>query len=228
MRASIIQVVTASLLVCSGVVFGAELSDYEKTCLDLGFKKRTPAYGECVLELDKRSTDQQKQAERARVEQQRQAQEQQERQAAQQRQQQEQQHAARGDGTPDHQTCNKYGFVAGTASYAECRQRIDLARAQMAQKQAHYETEQAEYQRQKAAYQKKKEVDGWLKLSQFGFAMAAGTSPYASENIANAGRVVSGQAPIPPTRPQMQNYTITMPNGRMVNCNSVGNDIHCF
>ena len=128
MRTSIIQVVTASLLACSGAVFGAELSDYEKTCLDLGFKKRTPAYGECVLELDKRSTDQQKQAERARVEQQRQAQEQQERQAAQQRQQQEQQRAARGDGTPDHFTCAGFGFTAGTTPYAECRMRVSIAK----------------------------------------------------------------------------------------------------
>ena len=203
--------------------------------LDLGFKKRTPAYGECVLELDKRSTDQQKQAERARgeqqrqaQEQQRQAQEQQERQAAQQHQQQEQQRAARGDGSPDHQTCYKYGFVAATAPYGECRQRIDLARAQMAQKQAQFEVEQAEYEKQKAAYQKKKEVDGWLKLSQFGFAMAAGTSPYASENMANAGRVVSGQAPIAPTRPQIQNFTLMLPGGRTMNCNpGLGNNIDC-
>ena len=239
MRTSIIQVVHASLLVCSGAVYGADLSEYEKTCLDLGFKKRTPAYGECVLELDKRSTDQQKQSERARgdqqrqaQEQQRQAQEQQERQVTLQRQQQDEQRAtqlaARGDGSPDHQTCYKYGFVPGTTHYGECRQRIDLARADISQKKAQFEAEQAEYEKQKAAYQKKKEVDGWLKLSQFGFAMAAGTSPYASENIANAGRVVSGQAPIAPTRPQIQNYTITMPNGRMVNCNSVGNNINCF
>jgi hypothetical protein len=137
MRTSIIKVVLASLLVCSGAVYGAGLADYEKTCLDLGFKKRTPAYGECVLELDKRSTDQHKQGELARVEQQRQAQEQQrqaqeqqERQAAQQRQQrqqQEQQRAARGDGTPDHSTCAGFGFIAGTAPYADCRMRVSFA-----------------------------------------------------------------------------------------------------
>ena len=235
MRTSIIEVVTASLLICSNVVFGAELSDYEKTCLDLGFKKRTPAYGECVLELDKRSTDQQKQAERARVEQQRQAQEQQERQAAQQRQQQEQQRAARGDGTPDHQTCNKYGFVAGTAPYAECRQKIDLARREAAQKQAAYELELKRYEAEKerheqqvAEYEKEKERQRGLAMMRFGAALMSGTSPYASENFANAGRASLGLPPIAPSRPQIQNYTITTPGGRMVNCNSVGNDIHCF
>ena len=120
MRTSIIKVVLGSLLVCSGAAYGAGLTDYEATCLDLGFKKRTPAYGECVLELDKRSTDQQKQGERARVEQQ-------ERQAAQQRQQQEQQRVARGDGTPDHSTCAGFGFTAGTTPYAECRMRVSIA-----------------------------------------------------------------------------------------------------
>lgn len=31
-----------------------DLSSYEKTCSDIGFKKETTAYGECVLELDRR------------------------------------------------------------------------------------------------------------------------------------------------------------------------------
>ena len=172
MRNSIIQVVTASLLVCSGAVFGAELSDYEKTCLDLGFKKRTPAYGECVLELDKRSTDQQKQAERARVEQQRQAQEQQQRQAAQQRQQQEQERAAQGDGTPDHQTCRGYGVILGTPQYSDCRLKLDITRRELEQRRAEMEAASKRESDRIAAEQKKERsahLDKAFKaMSEFG------------------------------------------------------------
>ena len=51
MRYLIVEVVLASLLFFGGAAaFGAEVSEYEKACLDLGFKKRTPAYGECVLD----------------------------------------------------------------------------------------------------------------------------------------------------------------------------------
>lgn len=224
MRTSIIQVVLASLLACSGAVYGAELSDYEKTCLDLGFKKRTSAYGECVLELDKRSTDQQKQAERARGAQQRQTQE-----------QQELQRAARGDGSPDHQTCAGFGFVAGTTPYSECRMRISIAKREAQQRQAsfdaeqqRYETERQEYEAKVAEQKKQKQVDAWLKASQFFFALGSGQSPNFSENVANAGRVVSGQPPMPPRRPQMQNFTITSPSGRLTTCTTMGNHVDCF
>ena len=77
MRTSAVKVVLVVLGSLSTACYGAGLADYEATCLDLGFKKRTPAYGECVLELDRRATGDQKQVERHRVDQQRQAQEQQ-------------------------------------------------------------------------------------------------------------------------------------------------------
>ena len=223
MRTSIIQVVLASLLACSGAVFGAELSDYEKTCLDLGFKKRTPAYGECVLELDKRSTVDMKLADRQRAEQQRQAQEQQR--AA----------AARGDGSPDHQTCAGFGFVAGTTPYSDCRMRISIAKREAQQRQAAFEADQQRYVAERREYDAKvaeqkrqREVDGWLKASQFFFALGAGQSRNFSENAANAGRVVSGQPPLPPTQPQIQNFTITGPSGRMTSCTAMGNHVNCF
>jgi hypothetical protein len=63
---------------------------------------------------------------------------------------------------------------------------------------------------------------------KFGLSLAGGTSPHASENFANAGRESLGMAPIQPTRPQVQNFTITNPAGRMTNCTVVGNNINCF
>ena len=86
MRTSTIKVALVVLGSLGTACYGAGLADYETTCLDLGFKKRTPANGECVLELDRRGTADQKQVERHRADQQRQAQEQQQRERVQEQQ----------------------------------------------------------------------------------------------------------------------------------------------
>ena len=206
--------VTAVLLAAlGGHAFAVGLAEHEAMCADLGFKKRTPAYGECVLELDRRaSTEKGK--------------------AVQQVRQQEQQ---RGDGTSEHQTCNRFGFVVGTPPYADCRLKIDIAKQDQERKQADYEAEQRRYEAEQrrydervAAYEREKEKRASLALMRFGFALMGGTSPNASENFANAGRESLGMAPVPPTRPQFQNFSITDPSGRRTNCTVLGNNINCF
>ena len=228
MRTRLIKTVGVFFLLASANIFAADLSSHEQTCADLGFKKRTPAYGDCVLELDRRGRTQSnsqaaQEAERQREEQQRQAQEQQR--AA----------AARGDGSPDHQTCAGFGFVAGTTPYSDCRMRIAIAKREAQQRQAafeadqqRYEAERREYDAKVAAQERQRKVDAWLKSAQFFSALGAGQSRNFSENAANAGRIVSGQPPLPPTQPQIQNFTITGPSGRMTSCTAMGNHVNCF
>ncbi len=243
MRTSIVQV--ATLLCFSGAVFGADLSSYEATCVELGFKKRTPAYGDCVLELDRRSTDQQKQADLLRIDQQRQAEQQ--RQADQQRQEQQRQEqqrqaqqrqeqqraselAARGDGTPDHKTCNGYGFQAGTNPYAECRMKLDMARRDIERKQVAYEEDSRRYQEQVAAYEKEQERKKNMRLLEFSARLMGTTSPSFSQSVGNAAAATLGIAPIAPQRPAIENYTITMPGGRMTSCTYIPStrNMNCF
>jgi len=228
MRTPIIKVALVALGLLGGVVFAANLSEYEKTCQELGFKKRTPAYGECVLELDRRAKGSQAQGERVRAEQQ-------QRQDAQQQQRAQEEDLARGDGSADHQTCYQYGFRLGTPHYAECRQKIDLARQDLAARQRAYDEDMRRYEEQKVAYEKEverqknlREANAWFNASKFFFALGSGTSPHFSENVANAGRAMSGLPPVPPTRPQMQNYSITLPGNRTMNCSAVNNLIRCF
>jgi hypothetical protein len=201
------------LAALGGHALAVGLADHEAMCADLGFKKRTPAYGECVLELDRRASNEKGKA-------------------VQQVRQQEQQ---RGDGTPEHQTCNRFGFVVGTSPYADCRLKIDIAKQDQERKQADYEAEQRRYEAEQrrydervAAYEREKEKRSSLALMKFGFALMGGTSPNASENFANAGRESLGMAPVPPTRPQFQNFSITDPSGRRTNCTALGNNINCF
>jgi hypothetical protein len=222
MRTSIVKIVFLfSLLSTCGLSF-AGLAEHEATCAELGFKKKTQAYGECVLELDQREITERTLAIK---------------QAQQQAQQQAQiQAQQKGDGTNEHQMCVKFGFVVGSAPYSDCRLKIDIAKREQAHRQAAYEIEmkryqeeQRRYEAQVAEYEKEKERQKGLALMRFGAALAGGTSPYFSENLANAGRQSLGLAPNPPTRPQIQNFTITNPvANRVTNCTMVGNNINCY
>ena len=205
------------LLFGSTNVFALDLSTYENQCAEIGFKRKTPAFGECVLELDGRA----KSAKVNTVEK--------------SKQQQATVRSADGDGAPDHQTCSQFGFSVGTTQYSDCRLKISIAKQEQAQRQLAYEAElrryqeeQSRYEAKLADYERQKEIQKSLALMKFGLSLAGGTSPHASENFANAGRESLGMAPIQPTRPQVQNFTITNPAGRMTNCTVVGNNINCF
>lgn len=217
MRSSVVKIV----LICCVLIFNnalsTELADYEVTCSELGFKKRTVPFGECVLELDGRA----KSAKAKAVEQ--------------SKPQQATARPAQGDGTPDHQTCSQFGFSVGTPQYSDCRLKISIAKQEQAQRQLAYEAEERRYQEEQrryeakvAEYERQRQIQKSLALMKFGLSLAGGTSPHASENFANAGRESLGMAPIQPTRPQVQNFTITNPAGRMTNCTVVGNNINCF
>ena len=124
MRTSIVKIVLlACFLSTCGYSF-AGLAEHEATCAELGFKKKTQAYGECVLELDQREKAGRAQAVKQ-VQQQTQI----------QAQQQTKIHAQqKGDGTNEHQICVKFGFVVGTAPYSDCRLKIDIAKREQAQR----------------------------------------------------------------------------------------------
>ena len=218
MRTSIVKIVSFLGFLSACCLSVAGLAEHEATCAELGFKKKTQAYGECVLELDQRETAGRAQAVK---------------QAQQQTQMQAQQ---KGDGTNEHQMCVKFGFTVGSAPYSDCRLKIAIAKREQAQRQATYDIEQQRFQEEQrryeaqvAEYEREKERQKGLALLRFSAALAGGTSPYFSENLANAGRQSLGIAPTPPTRPQIQNFTITNPAAnRVTNCTVVGNNINCF
>jgi hypothetical protein len=175
------------------------LAEHEATCIELGFKKRTPAYGECVLELDSRASGKQKLAEQHQLAREKEAQA---------RQMEQEQHengraAAQGDGTPDHQTCHSFGFTPGTSAYSNCRLKIDIAKKESEQRQAayeielrRYEAEEARYQAKLAAAEKERKRKQALDQITFGAALMSGKSSQASENFNNAARAVQGLPPI--------------------------------
>lgn len=127
-----------------------------------------------------------------------------------------------GDGTPDDLMCKRYGLKPQTTSYAECRMKLDFARTENARQQQQYEREQAEYERRVAEIQKEREKQRAMRQLELGLRMMGGQSPVDAVNSVGTG------APIAPSRPSPVTQTITLPNGRMVNCTTFGTNTNCF
>jgi len=127
-----------------------------------------------------------------------------------------------GDGSPDDALCKKYGLKPQTSGYAECRMRIDFAKAESKLQQEKYEREQAEYQRQLAEIEREKQRRRGAAFMELGGRMMGGQSP-----ISALGSLGTG-APIAPSQPSSFNHTITLPNGRMINCTTMGTMTNCL
>jgi antitoxin component YwqK of YwqJK toxin-antitoxin module len=127
-----------------------------------------------------------------------------------------------GDGTPDDLLCKKYGLLPQTGGYAECRMRLDFARAESHKKQEQYQAAQAEYEKQVAAIEREREKQRGLRQLELGLRMMGGQRPIDAVNSVGTGM------PIAPSRPAPVNQTITMPNGRMINCTTLGTNTNCF
>jgi hypothetical protein len=139
MRIKAIQIISLFLLSAVGVSYAADLAPFEKTCVELGFKRKTSAYGDCVLELFERERAGRHNAalEEKKLK---------ELEAKTRAEDAAKKAAATGDGTPDHQTCYRYGFIPETSLYAECRQKIDAAKAEARLAQTRYEADLRRYE----------------------------------------------------------------------------------
>lgn len=154
MRTSLIKIVHLLLVpfICINA-YAIDTSAEEKTCSEIGFKRKTEAFGNCVLELVQRKGGQSN------------------RQPAQTANQ------SPASNDPDDATCRKYGFRAGTNEYAQCRQQIDQARQDAQRQQAQYEAQQRQYQAQLNEQKQQREAAASMALLNMGLGMMAGGSP---------------------------------------------------
>ena len=185
MRSSTYQI-AATFLMLGSQAMALDLTNYENTCTEIGFKKKTPAFGECVLELHSREVK-----------------------TAPVKQKQAQTAISQGDGTPDHATCAKYGFQAGTTEYSQCRMQIDTARKQA-------EEQERQYQDQLSAQARAKEKAQGEAIFLLGMGLLSGAKPNAQSNN------------LPFIQPPKRNHTYTLPNGKMMTCNTNGSFTNCF
>lgn len=207
------RIILTALCVIASQIASADVRDLvveEATCKDLGFRPKTVAFGECVIELLGRSQGPKGPSTssiRSRV-----AQSAPPSQAL----------------SPDEQTCTTYGFEPRTQPFAQCVMQLDQAKqeAQIAQRQyeiqvAQYQQQVANYQAQQEAIKKERDRRKWEMLARLGAGMANSRSPSFlgafNEGLAAANGVQIDQ-PVAPPPPPSQNYTLRLPNGNQVYC----------
>ena len=190
-----------------------DTSREEATCKDIGFKPKTMAFADCVMELIARTQG--------------------EIQATSPTTHRQTQHTPPTvtpvSLSPNEQTCTSYGFKRGSTPFSQCLMQLDDAQRQAQLQQQQYELQVQQYQQQVAAYNAQQEEirrernrrqgEALMRMSQ---GMLNSRSPTLLGGIADGFAAVNGtppmQQPIPPSPPAIQNYTIRTPNGDQVYC----------
>ena len=109
------SIIVFGLLLFCGSSLAADLLPFEKTCTELGFKKRTPAYGNCILLLNEKAIQQRNaDLEESRLR---------DSEAI-----KRELDLAAGDGTMEHTHCYRMGNIHGTAPYGECRKALEAGK----------------------------------------------------------------------------------------------------
>lgn len=191
-----------TLMISTGA-WALDTSVEEFTCKEIGFKPKTEKFANCVLELYERKS---KGSANNLVG---------SRQAAPAAQ------AQRGDGSQDDQTCQRYGLKPGQPEYGNCRMQINLAKQQAAREQARYEAEMAAYEQQKQELEAERKRQLAMRQLQMGLGLMSG-----QVTLEDIGRSSMGLPPAP-RPPAIQNQTIKLPGGGLVNCTTTGTFTNC-
>jgi hypothetical protein len=183
--------------------FALDTSVEEFTCKEIGFKPKTEKFANCVLELYERKSKGSSAT------------------AGQSRQSAPATQAQRGDGSQDDQTCQRYGLKPGQPEYGNCRMQINLAKQQAAREQARYEAEMAAYEQQKQELEAERKRQLAMRQLQMGLGLMSG-----QVTLDDIGRSSMGLPPAP-RPPAIQNQTIRLPGGGIVNCTTTGTFTNC-
>lgn len=167
------------------------LGEFKKECADLGFKSKTPAFGNCVLELRRGGVANSSQ---------------------------EAQKASPTQITVQAKSTANYEEEA-TEFYRRKEEEYQRRNnEEYARRVAEYERQKADYDARVAEAESEKERQKGLKLLELGLRMSAGQS-IGDASIATAG--MAPLRPLMPNnnsfRPS-ENYRITTPSGGLINC----------
>jgi hypothetical protein len=173
MCSSIIKVVSIFLLLnVNTFVFAIDTSKEEKTCNEIGFKRKTEAFANCVLELVQRNNSSQSVR--------------------------SSQPSQISSGNPDDITCNNYGFKTGTNDFAQCKLQINTARQQAQLQQQQYEQQKRQYDEQQAKIASDKEKQDRRKAAEVFLRYGSGQSVTNAIADTAAGKPFPQTRPQPP------------------------------
>jgi hypothetical protein len=195
------KLITAFIILLVVPAQAMDTSKEEQVCVDIGFTRKTEAFGSCVVEMVGRRAGGRTMPipsdNRSPV-----------RQLTQ----------TELDGV----TCQKYGFKPNTTDHSQCLFQINSARAEAQQRQAQYELQKRQYEAQLAAINREKERRRGEAMFELGMRMLSGQSPVSAANSVGTG-VPFGPPPVP-----MSTQTYTLPGNRTMTCSTMGSVTNCF
>ena len=109
------------------------LIDFKESCELIGFKKGTKDFGNCVLNLKRKSEPTTYSGTNQTIT--------------------KTQQNLKGDDSEGDKICQKYGFKVGNSDYKECRMNLDIAKQQAESQQRAYDEQVRQYNQQKAEYE---------------------------------------------------------------------------
>lgn len=178
--------------------YALNTSAEEKTCIDIGFKKKTEPFASCVLELIQRKENKSNTV------------------------------PSSSNNPDDITCSNfgfKVGsndFAQCKLQINNARQQAQIQQQQYEQQIRQYEEQKRQYEEQQALFIKEKKRQEALRGLDMSMGLMSGQYSWT-----DAGRVGMGLPPLPkPTPPQ--NQIFVMPNGRIVNCSTTGSITSCF
>lgn len=144
----------------SSSLFGESLDEYKDTCAQIGFKKGTPDFGNCVLKLRKKNALNNTISAPAKS---------------------PSRQTLKGDDSQEDVMCQKYGFAVGSTNYNSCRMNLDMAKQNAIQQQKFHEEQVRQYNEQKRIYDEQqakakadKDAEDTFNLIMYGLNRAGG------------------------------------------------------
>lgn len=151
MCSSIIKIISIFLLFgVNTSVFAIDTSKEEKTCSEIGFKRKTEAFANCVLELVQRNNSSQSVRSLP-------------------------SNQVTGNNSDD-ALCVQYGFRVNTNEFAQCKLQLNQARLQMQQQQNQYQEQKRQYDEQQALIEKERKRQQSQRLFDMSQRLANGQS----------------------------------------------------
>jgi hypothetical protein len=187
----IIMALIFAVFLCSHSAYADELEQYGNTCKEIGFKPKTPDYGDCVLELRKRDLNKA-----------------------------QKQKSNSGGSNKDYEARAAKYFQQQEEQYQRQIEadNINASRqqAEYERQKADYDQQKAAYDSRLAEAAREKERQKGLKLLELGLRMSSGQS-VRDAAMATAG--MQPLPPIAPTGLQRhENFRVTNGQGDFANC----------
>ena len=182
-----------TLILFSSWSYANDLSNYKSICKEIGYKEKTEDFGECVLKLRKKKSNQQATT-----------------------------NTSNGvspkniEGNNIAQLKEQHRQEA-ERQFAQMAGMYELQQRQYEQQLRAYEEQKRQYDEQQAKIQKEKERKKNMKLIELGLRMATGQSA-TDASMATAGMIPLPRAPQQPTLQFNEQYRVTLPDGSLYQC----------